>query len=64
MEDDDIIMIAMAGAFLSGYSAVRIGEEVIDTMFDTLTDAAGKISKIPKNPILTYLGMGRKGGIL
>ena len=61
MDDEDIILLAGIGAFLTAYGAARGAAEVIDTVYDTATDV---IDDIPKNPLLRALGYGRKGGIL
>ena len=64
MDDDQIIAMAGLGAFLVTYAGARGAAEVADQVLDVFEDALGRISTIPKNPILKALGYGRKGGIL
>ena len=64
MEDEDIIKLAGLGAFLVTYAGARGATEVADQVMDTIEDVLGRISNIPKNPVLKALGYGRKGGIL
>ena len=64
LDDDQIIAMAGLGAFLVTYAGARGAAEVADQVMDTVEDVLGRISNIPKNPVLKALGYGRKGGIL
>ena len=61
MDDDQLIKMAMAGAFLTSYCASRGLVEAAEQAFDFVEDAAGVISKIPKDPMRGLLkSMGVK----
>ena len=55
MDDDQLIKMAMAGAFLTSYCAARGVAEAVEQAFDFIEDAQGVISKIPKDPMRALL---------
>ena len=62
LDDDQLIKIAMAGAFLTSYCAGRGLAEAVEQALDWIEDLNGILKSIPKDPmgdLLKTLGVGK-----
>ena len=62
LDDDQLIKIAMAGAFLTSYCAARGLTEAVEAAVAFVEDITGAIKSIPKDPmgdLLKSLGVSK-----
>ena len=62
LDDDQLIKMAMAGAFLTSYCAGRGLAEAVEQALDWMEDINGVLKSIPKDPmgdLLKSLGVSK-----
>ena len=55
LDDDQLIKMAMAGAFLTSYCAARGLTEAVEQALDWIEDINGVLKSIPKDPMRDLL---------